>query len=501
MSRPNFRPRPIDINRKLPVVRSVDDLTFEDENGTMHTITNLDEAGLGEDSYVVQTEQKVTKQKNIPIPDILEVPNYAANYGAKFERPPTYIRYRRKTEEELNAIVEYDLLLDDEEWLKKFNGGKNTLSEDKMELMIDAFEKATGSGAEIIIYEGVRLVQTKGIFQRQAVIEAVWQYWKEKRKRLKRPLLRRFWPPPNPDDTSPNVCFRPRERERMKLRKPRKNDSEMYQKMKRLKDDFEKLRRVLELVKRRERTKKDMLKTEQMLLDQQRGEKFDPNYENSEWKVVRLATRQEKLTKTKELADKLKQAALKRKIQQQALASSGVTPAPKKRPAPPLDDDFDLKHVDKAIKFEEEEGTVHFGFELAAAAAALIKAADNKGWEYDTFGVKTSASGRSGYRSRGRVGRGGRIIIDRQRDRGYRYSPGWVYPKSSLSPHNPGFQHDNDTNQSDGSSRMESGRKQFDNLYVLSDSDEDFEDVSKRLKRTIANAFRNFTRQKRSSST
>ena len=47
MSRSNIRPRPIDIFRKLPIIRDFKDdakeLRFEDENGFMRTITMDDQ--------------------------------------------------------------------------------------------------------------------------------------------------------------------------------------------------------------------------------------------------------------------------------------------------------------------------------------------------------------------------------------------------------------------------------------------------------------------------
>ena len=40
----------------------------------------------------------------------------------------------------------------------------------------------------------------------------VFDYWVEKRKKLKRPLIERYVPAPDPEDPSPYVAFRPREK-------------------------------------------------------------------------------------------------------------------------------------------------------------------------------------------------------------------------------------------------------------------------------------------------
>ena len=78
------------------------------------------------------------------------------------------------------------------------------------------------------------------------------QYWVQKRSKLKRPLLRRFWPVTSTDDTNPHLVFRPREKEKYKLRKKRQNDMDAFRKMKALRSDFDNLRAILELVKKRE---------------------------------------------------------------------------------------------------------------------------------------------------------------------------------------------------------------------------------------------------------
>lgn len=42
------------------------------------------------------------------------------------------------------------------------------------------------------------------------VCKAVLEYWRKKRKELGKPLLRRYWPLTNVNDTNPNLVFRPR---------------------------------------------------------------------------------------------------------------------------------------------------------------------------------------------------------------------------------------------------------------------------------------------------
>ena len=77
-------------------------------------------------------------------------------------------------------------------------------------------------------------------------------YWLQKRQKLGKPLLRRFWPATSPTDSNPHCVFRPREKERYKLRKHRKNDVDAFRKLQQLRRDFETARDLCALARRRE---------------------------------------------------------------------------------------------------------------------------------------------------------------------------------------------------------------------------------------------------------
>lgn len=85
------------------------------------------------------------------------------------------------------------------------------------------------------------------------VISEAYRYWINKRSKLRKPLLRKYWPVTSANDTNPHLVFRPREKEKYKLRKKRVNDMETYRKMRRLREDFARLRNVVDLVVRREK--------------------------------------------------------------------------------------------------------------------------------------------------------------------------------------------------------------------------------------------------------
>lgn len=86
------------------------------------------------------------------------------------------------------------------------------------------------------------------------VCNDVYNYWVSKRCKLKRPLLRKFWPITSCDDTNPHLVFRPREKEKYKLRnkKSRQNNLETFKKLKQLRNDFNLLKIVCKLCIKRE---------------------------------------------------------------------------------------------------------------------------------------------------------------------------------------------------------------------------------------------------------
>ena len=156
------------------------------------------------------------------------------------------------------------------------------LSLPMFEHMMDLLEKATAfdaiisSGqAEHLIHERIpkfRLIfpfkGRPGVATAKNVIYDVYNYWVQKRSKLKRPLLRRFWPVTSTDDTNPHLVFRPREKEKYKLRKTRRNDMLSFNKMKQLRNDFENLRLKLDLIRRREKLHRGQIQMQCELFEQ-----------------------------------------------------------------------------------------------------------------------------------------------------------------------------------------------------------------------------------------
>lgn len=92
------------------------------------------------------------------------------------------------------------------------------------------------------------------------IIEDVTKWWTEKRAKLKKPLLRRFWQPTAPGDRDPHHTFRVQaEKEQYRLRRTRKNDADTLYKLKSLVEDVGAATGLLDLVRAREVVKRDLV--------------------------------------------------------------------------------------------------------------------------------------------------------------------------------------------------------------------------------------------------
>lgn len=233
------------------------------------------------------------------MPKIRDVETYKKDIPADYRCPVAYVRHRKPSQQELQENLEYVIDAEDEVWLlnntkfgkaagrtssssegsvkkRKASGdekGTVQLPIEMLEIMLDILEKATGFEAIVRMDQAETLILQKlpqlyqmypvkaksGVVTIKHVLTDVYNYWVSKRSRLKRPLLRRFWPVTSTDDTNPHLVFRPREKEKYKLRKKRQNDMDAYRKMEQLKQDFDQVRVLCHLVKQREELNRSLV--------------------------------------------------------------------------------------------------------------------------------------------------------------------------------------------------------------------------------------------------
>jgi len=281
--RSNFRVRPLDPYKALPVYRDVGDFdAVIEEDEPEEDVSKAGEQLKAESekdkkkkkaapaasvpgtlTEQLKVDEGTTKDKqfNLPVPETQKSSTFDQVVQGTFRVENAYIRHRITYNDDytFSGDIEYELTSEDEEWLKKHSKygpkGKFPLAPELLERIIDLMERKTGRDFPMSQSDAVKLCQTHlqaNIAKENKVFEDVYNYWIQRRTKLKKPLLRRFWPITSPNDSSPNLTFRPREKERYRLRKKRQNDLDSLEKMVALRGDFEMMRMLLELVRRRE---------------------------------------------------------------------------------------------------------------------------------------------------------------------------------------------------------------------------------------------------------
>ena len=301
----SFRARPIDITSQLALLRDPD--AIKDGQVVQREVTHAHKA-LDKENEEVLTKKTTAGVSEIPIPEILNVSSYEKDYPTNYKQPEYYLRSKLSCglPPETTSFVEYDLDNEDEDWLDGYNDGADVLPAEKFEEMLwkleiacaDANEKImkanTSSAAargQVISYQekvdalsvvtnlpknkALELLQE--ISGKQAILTAVYEYWVDKRKRVKKPILRRLQPPPAPNDTNPFNVFRPREKiSRPQTRRRRENDVSSYDKLRQIRKSVDISIGILELVVKREKRKSELLAVEQELQNLQINLRHEP---------------------------------------------------------------------------------------------------------------------------------------------------------------------------------------------------------------------------------
>ncbi|KAL5972286.1 hypothetical protein ACLOJK_041539 [Asimina triloba] len=136
MSRLSFRPRPLDIHKKLPIVKSIKD--FEDDDVTAST-RNSQLLRLAAEADEVHHTPTKKSAPEIPIPQFVVVDSYERDYSRTFGQPTSYLR-ARGARAEIGEFVEYDLDNEDEDWLEEFNRERKIIAPEKLEVILFKLE-------------------------------------------------------------------------------------------------------------------------------------------------------------------------------------------------------------------------------------------------------------------------------------------------------------------------------------------------------------------------
>lgn len=331
--------------------------------------------------------------------------------------------------------VDLDLELAEMKWLRSHpkygeNGDpRYQLTLGRFAQMLDVLEKATAvinpnvltlAEAEDVLARQLQMVKTP---LNRATVD-VYNYWAQKRQALKRPLLRKYWPQTPLNDTNPHLVFRPREKERYKLRKHRKNDMDGYRKMQQLRHDFDRVRHLLDLVKRRETAKRlsvdylDEIRTQALYeLTDRSGNVRKPNIPMDDERHKKRKKKKKKHRSDSEdavggfIGTANDAGALADSGAQQAGASTGAGAG-----AAPS-----TNTIVTPMSFMEYDTSSNFTMDLDGAPHRGGDVDDD--WRvpfYPSYPVPASHFMANifgqppKYRCRGRIGRGGRLILDRR---------------------------------------------------------------------------------------
>ncbi|KAB0349547.1 hypothetical protein FD754_014404, partial [Muntiacus muntjak] len=189
----------------------------------------------------------------IPVPEAeSNIAYYESIYPGEFKMPKQLIHIQPFS---LDAEQpDYDLDSEDEVFVNKLKK-KMDICPLQFEEMIDRLEK--GSGQQPVSLQEAKLL----LKEDDELIREVYEYWIKKRKNCRGPSLIPSVKQEKRDGSSTNdpyVAFR-RRTEKMQTRKNRKNDEASYEKMLKLRRDLSRAVTILEMIKRREKSKRELL--------------------------------------------------------------------------------------------------------------------------------------------------------------------------------------------------------------------------------------------------
>ncbi|XP_020103226.1 enhancer of polycomb-like protein 1 [Ananas comosus] len=271
MSRLSIRPRPLDIHKKIAIVKSIKE--FEDDEVPRNSVVLRSEA----EAEVPQVPSKKSAQE-IPTPQFSVVETYERDYSRTFAQPTSYVR-GRGARAEIGEFVEYDLDNEDEDWLEEFNTEKKILTHEKLENLLFKLEvldhktreragiitPTFGSPIPVLLQLDAAMEALQSLSVRYSVCQSVFNYWRAKRERWQKPILRRLQPPPPVNDTNPYNVFRPREKApRLHTRRMqrRENNVQSFEKLRLVRRNLDQAKTLLEALIKREERKREIMECE-----------------------------------------------------------------------------------------------------------------------------------------------------------------------------------------------------------------------------------------------
>nr|VDD23687.1 unnamed protein product [Brassica oleracea] len=165
---------------------------------------------------------------------------------------------------------------EDDDWLYDFYKDNKELSPEMLETIIFKLEvldhktreragvitPTLGSPVHVLLQFDAAIEALQSLSINYGVFQAIFNYWKDKRKRWQKPVLRRLQPPPPVNDTNPYNVFRPREKaHRLHTRRMqrRENNVQSFEKLRQVRRNLDQAKTILEALIKREEKKRDVM--------------------------------------------------------------------------------------------------------------------------------------------------------------------------------------------------------------------------------------------------
>ncbi|KAL7235559.1 hypothetical protein ACSBR1_018950 [Camellia fascicularis] len=434
MSRLSFRPRPLDIHKKLPIVKSVKDFE-DDETPTSTRSSQILRPPQEADNEVQQIPSKKVASE-IPTPQYVFVDTYERDYSCTFTQPTSYLR-ARGARAELGDFVEYDLDNEDEDWLQEFNKEKKLLTTEKFEMILfklevldhKARERAgvitatLGSPIPVLLQFDAAAEALLPLSVKYGVLQSIYNYWKEKREQWQKPILRRLQPPPPVNDTNPYNVFRPREKaHRLHTRRMqrRENNVQSFEKLRQVRRNLDQAKTLVEALIKREEKKREVIESEVSLQRLQIKYKHETELLEDSLALPGLpsfpgkfGSSEEEFMDSDDVANIRPPYTLPGAVQNMpfmdsklVMVSAGSMKREFRRKNAPNGWLHKLDPLEPVLLFTKPVDTEKL------AAAGIVPPSDSSTTTTTTTTMMNNASARS-YNFHGRIGRGGRIVFDR----------------------------------------------------------------------------------------
>ncbi|KAJ5669269.1 Enhancer of polycomb-like protein 1 [Penicillium macrosclerotiorum] len=279
------RPKKLTSKASIPIVREHEIDAIDDEiQSTLQQIeTGVEKAEESEihlQAAITAAAQGKDNDAHIPTRETIlsDIP-YAQLYPPLFSQPATYIRFSSTVEDCCGCP--YNMTEEDDVFLKSFNqkrDASNQCSEDDFEATMNFFEETAQAKQPFAAVDSPPVLSFADMAEAMdAAVEDcvkrfakdIYEHWQSRRmvteNRSLEPSLK-FETGQDTDDSDPFVCFR--RREVRQIRKTRGRDAQSAEKLRRLRKELEDARQLVALVRQREVARKEMLAMERTLFMQ-----------------------------------------------------------------------------------------------------------------------------------------------------------------------------------------------------------------------------------------